>query len=46
MPIERITRPFQEFSESEAAGGVLLLLAAALALTWANSPWAKSYYTL
>ena len=39
-------RPFQEFSESEAAGGVLLLLAAALALAWANSPWAKSYYTL
>ena len=45
-PIERVTRPFQEFSESEAAGGVLLLAAAALALAWANSPWAESYSTL
>ena len=44
--IERVTRPFQEFSESEAAGGVLLLAASALALAWANSPWAESYSTL
>jgi Na+:H+ antiporter, NhaA family len=41
-----VTRPFQEFSESEAAGGVLLLAASALALAWANSPWAGSYSTL
>jgi len=45
-PIERVTRPFQEFSESEAAGGVLLLAASAVALAWANSPWAESYSTL
>ena len=45
-PIERITRPFQEFSENEAIGGVLLLVAAALALVWANSPWAEKYSTL
>ena len=45
-PIERITGPFQEFSENEAIGGVLLLVAAALALAWANSPWAQSYSTL
>jgi NhaA family Na+:H+ antiporter len=44
-PIERVARPFQEFSESEAAGGVLLLAAAAVALAWANSPWAQSYFT-
>jgi Na+:H+ antiporter, NhaA family len=44
-PIERVARPFQEFSESEAAGGGLLLAAAALALAWANSPWAQSYFT-
>ena len=43
-PIERVARPFQEFSESEAAGGVLLLAATALALAWANSPWAQSYF--
>ncbi|MFZ0709925.1 MAG: Na+/H+ antiporter NhaA, partial [Terrimicrobiaceae bacterium] len=45
-PIERMARPFQEFSESEAAGGVLLLAATALALAWANSPWAESYSKL
>jgi hypothetical protein len=45
-PIERITKPFQEFSENEAIDGVLLLTAAALALAWANSPWAESYSTL
>ena len=45
--IERLlTRPFQEFSESEAAGGVLLLAASAVALAWANSPWAESYSRL
>ena len=27
----------------EAAGGILLLAATALALVWANSPWAQSY---
>ena len=42
-PIERITRPFQEFSETDAAGGALLLSATMLALA---SPWAESYSTL
>jgi NhaA family Na+:H+ antiporter len=41
-----LTRPFQEFSENEAAGGALLLAAAVLALVWANSPWAESYFAL
>ena len=45
-PIERVARPFQEFSESEAAGGVLLLSATVLALAWANSPWSESYSQL
>ena len=30
----------------ETVGGGLLLLAAAIALLWANSPWADSYATL
>ena len=41
-----VVRPFQEFSESDAAGGLLLLSATVLALAWANSPWAESYSTL
>ena len=36
-------RPFQRFTQTEAAGGVLLLLSAALALALANSPWSGAY---
>jgi len=35
--------PFLEFFRTEAAGGVLLLVAAVAALLWANGPWAASY---
>ncbi len=34
------------FLHIEAAGGVVLLAAAALALIWANSPWGESYERL
>jgi Na+:H+ antiporter, NhaA family len=34
------------FIDVEAASGLVLLLAAALALAWANSPWARTYETL
>ncbi len=34
------------FMHVEAAGGIVLLLAAALALLWANSPWSDSYNAL
>lgn len=34
------------FIDVEAASGILLLLAAALALAWANSPWAHFYDSL
>ena len=36
----------REFLRVEAAGSLLLLLAAAVALVWANSPWASSYDAL
>jgi NhaA family Na+:H+ antiporter len=39
----RILRPFQEFVRAESFGGLVLLAAFALALIWANSPWAESY---
>lgn len=39
-------RPLERFLRIEAASGVLLLVAAALALAWANSPWAASYAQL
>lgn len=36
-------RPLDRFLRIEAASGILLLLAAAAALAWANSPWAATY---
>lgn len=46
LPIEKILRPFQEFARLEASGGIVLLLCTLLALAWANSPWAESYWHL
>jgi NhaA family Na+:H+ antiporter len=42
-PIEQILLPFQEFVKAEASSGILLILATALALIWANSPWSNTY---
>ena len=42
----RLGRPFRRFLEVEAAGGVVLLIATAVALIWANSPWSDSYTDL
>jgi NhaA family Na+:H+ antiporter len=39
-------RPLLRFTEAEAASGILLLVAAAVALIWANSPWSESYLEL
>jgi Na+:H+ antiporter, NhaA family len=45
-PVERIVRPFQDFANKQASGGILLIIAAAVALIWANSPWGESYIAL
>ena len=37
------TRPLEKFFRIQAASGILLIVAAALALGWANSPLAASY---
>jgi len=42
-----VTRsPLREFFSTEAAGGVVLVVATAAALVWANSPWKESYFHL
>ncbi|HEX2089612.1 MAG TPA: Na+/H+ antiporter NhaA [Actinomycetota bacterium] len=41
-----VVRPLAEFLRTETAGGVVLVVAAAVALAWANSPWQTSYETL
>jgi NhaA family Na+:H+ antiporter len=43
---ERLTRPFQRFSELASAGGILLLLCTVIAVWWANSAFADSYHHL
>jgi len=37
---------FQRFTRLQASGGILLMIATLLALVWANSPWAHSYFEL
>ncbi len=39
-------RPIARFLTIEAAGGLLLLAGALIAVIWANSPWASSYEAL
>jgi NhaA family Na+:H+ antiporter len=40
---QRILRPIESFLHVQAASGIVLLLAAVVALIWANSPWSDSY---
>ncbi|MCQ3805081.1 MAG: Na+/H+ antiporter NhaA [bacterium] len=40
----RFVRPIQKFMKIEASTGALLLLMAAVAMVWANSPWSDSYF--
>jgi NhaA family Na+:H+ antiporter len=42
----RVIGPFQRFFSTEAAGGIVLLACAAIALVWANSTWANAYRQL
>jgi NhaA family Na+:H+ antiporter len=41
-----VVQPLQRVLRHEAAGGVVMLVAAAVALIWANSPWSDSYTEL
>ena len=45
-PLLRALSPLRDFLHTEAAGGALLVLAAVVALVWANSPWSGSYDSL
>ncbi|MBL4636657.1 MAG: Na+/H+ antiporter NhaA [Kofleriaceae bacterium] len=42
----RVSSPVERFLHLEAAGGIVLLIAAAVALIWANSSLAHSYHDL
>ncbi len=38
--------PIKRFFQMEAAGGILLMISAAVAIIWANSPFAEAYFHL
>jgi len=42
-PLAKVLAPLRDFLHTEAAGGVLLLVATVAALVWANSPWQHAY---
>lgn len=44
--VRRLIAPVQAFLQIEAASGIALMIATAIALLWANSPWAGSYHHL
>ena len=46
QPSPHFLSPLRDFLRTETAGGVLLVVAAAVALIWANSPWSASYQQL
>lgn len=45
-PGRMVIHPLRDFLAKEAASGSLLVVAAAFALGWANSPWKASYHDL
>jgi Na+:H+ antiporter, NhaA family len=45
-PASTTARVLLEFLQTEAGGGVVLLVATAVALVWANSPWQDAYVDL
>src|SRR5437016_2862247 len=45
-PLARLPTPLADFLHFEAAGGIVLVVAALVALLWANSPWQDGYHAL
>jgi len=45
-PLVRALSPLRDFLRTEAAGGIMLITAAVVALVWANSPWKGAYEDL
>lgn len=46
LPSRSLPKPIQRFLHTESSGGVVLLIAAAIALVWANSPFEGGYHAL
>lgn len=44
--IDHVANPLRRLMQAGPAGGLVLLVCAAIALVWANSPWSESYHVL
>jgi NhaA family Na+:H+ antiporter len=44
--IDHVTTPLSRMMQAGPAAGLVLLVCAAIALAWANSPWAHQYHAL
>jgi NhaA family Na+:H+ antiporter len=44
--LQTVLSPIQRLGLRDTASGILLLVAAAVAMAWANSPWRESYQSL
>lgn len=44
--VRALVRPLENFLKIQASSGILLMLAAVVAMAWANSPWSESYHHL
>jgi len=42
----KVVDPLTDFLDDEVLGGALLLIAALVAIAWANSPWSDAYFDL
>ena len=45
-PIQKLLRPFIEFTTAEASGGIVLLICVVIAIIWINSPFSNIYTNL
>ena len=45
-PVDHLLKPVHKFIRQEFIGGIVLFLAVAVALVWANSPFGESYHKL
>lgn len=43
---QRVVRPIAAFTQSQASGGVLLLICTVIAVVWANSAWWSTYNSI
>ena len=45
-PIQKLLRPFIEFTDAEASGGIILVICIVVALVWINSSISNTYTDL